>query len=607
MEKQAFPKSSREFAAFMKPTYILGLNAFHADASAALLKDGQLVAAVAEERLNRVKHFAGFPALAVKEVLSIAGIGLADVDHIGINKDSKANLLAKLGFAVTNLGRITRLARQRLEYRARASNAAELLCQCFDIPPGGLRAQVHHVEHHLCHVASAYLVSEFERAAVLSIDGFGDFASVMTALGEGNRIKILDRTLFPHSLGILYTMICQFIGYDRYGDEGKVMGLAPYGKPVYADFFDRLVKLKGKGRFELNLRYFCHHTQGVDYSFDDQGHPTVAPLYTDAMVKEFGPPRVRQAELTDRDMDLAASLQKCFEKAYFHILRHLHEQTKTENLCLAGGVALNSVANGMIFEETPFRTIYTQPAAGDDGTALGVASYIHHAVLGQSRRYFMDHAYTGRAFSDEEIKQVIDATPGIEAEKPPEADLYRRTAQAIARGEIVGWFQGRMEWGPRALGARSIVAHPGLPNMKDILNSRIKHREWFRPFAPSILEERVGDYFVHTHPSPFMMLVYRTRSEKRQQICAINHVDDTGRLQTVSWSQNPRYYALIEAFERETGIPVVLNTSFNENEPIVCTPMDALNCFVRTRMDLLVMGDWMVRRTGATTPPPPPS
>jgi carbamoyltransferase len=581
----------------MKPTYILGLNAFHADASAALLRDGELVAAVAEERLNRVKHFAGFPALAVKEVLDLGGVGIAEVDHVAINKDNKANLLAKLGFALRNLGRITRMARQRLEYRAKAGRAADLLAEAFGLGPGGLRARVHHVEHHLCHVASAFLVSGFDRAAVLSIDGFGDFASTMTALGEGNNLKILDRVLFPHSLGILYTMVCQFIGYDRYGDEGKVMGLAPLGQPSYQDFFDRLVRLKPQGRFELDLDYFLHHREGVDYSFDEQGYPTVAPLFSAAMTRQFGPPRVRHAELTRRDMDLAASLQKCLERAYFHVLNHLHEQTHCDALCLAGGVALNSVANGLVFERTPFRRVYTQPAAGDDGTALGAACYVHHCVLDRPRTFVMDHASTGREFGDAEIKAALDRAKGVAAERVDDDELYRQTAAAIARGEIVGWFQGRMEWGPRALGNRSIVAHPGLPDMKDILNSRIKHREWFRPFAPSVLEERVGDFFERTHPSPFMMLVYKTRPEVRAALCAVNHVDDTGRLQTVSRRQNPRYHALIRAFEAETGLPVVLNTSFNENEPIVCTPDDALACFVRTRMDLLALGNWLVRRS----------
>jgi carbamoyltransferase len=580
----------------MKPTYILGLNTFHADASAVLLKDGELIGAVAEERLNRVKHFAGFPALAIKEVLDLAGIGIADVDHIGINKDNKANLIAKLGFALANLGRITKMARQRLEYRTKVRNTPSLLGEALGIPPTQLRAQIHNVEHHLCHAASSYLVSGFDRAAILSVDGFGDFASTLTAAGRGNEIAVLERTLFPHSLGILYTMVCQFIGYDQYGDEGKVMGLAPYGKPTYDDFFDRLVRLKPNGRFELDLDYFLHQREGVDYSFDAQGHPRVAPLFSEAMVREFGRPRRQFEELTQRDRDLAASLQKCLEKAYFHILNHLYEQTHCEALCLAGGVALNSVANGQIFDRTPFRQLYTQPAAGDDGTALGVAYYVHSCVLKQPRPPVMDHAYTGREFSDAQIKPVLDQAEGIVAERLGEPELYGRTAAAIAGGEIVGWFQGKMEWGPRALGNRSIVAHPGLAHMKDILNSRIKHREWFRPFAPSILEERTGDYFERAYPSPFMMLVYKTRPHVRESVCAINHVDNTGRLQTVSPSQNPRYHALIKAFEQQTGLPIVLNTSLNENEPIVCTPQDALACFLRTRMDLLVMGNWMVRR-----------
>jgi carbamoyltransferase len=579
----------------MKPVYILGLNTFHADSAAALLRDGELVAAVTEERLNRVKHFAGFPELAIKEVLDIAGIGIEDVDHIGINKDNRANLLAKLSFAVTNLGRITKLARQRLEYRAKAQQAPELVCRAFGLDPVGLRAHIHNVEHHLCHAASCFLVSEFDQAAIFSVDGFGDFASTMTALGRGTNIQILDRTLFPHSLGIVYTMVCQFIGYNRYGDEGKVMGLAPYGKPCYEDFFERLVTLKPNGRFELDLDYFLHHREGVDYTFDERGYPMVAPLFSSAMVRTFGPARVRNAELTQRDQDLAASLQKCLEKAYFHILNHLYKQTHTDALCLAGGVALNSVANGQIFEKTPFRRTYAQPAASDDGTAIGVAYYIHNCILKQPRRYVMNEAYTGREFGDDAIRKTLEGVKGVTAARVEDAELYHQTAAAIARGEIVGWFQGKMEWGPRALGNRSILAHPGLPHMKEVLNSRIKHREWFRPFAPSILLEKVGDYFENIHPSPFMMLVYKTRPEVRDQLCAINHVDNTGRLQTVDRQHNPRYYSLIEEFEKLTGLPVVLNTSFNEDEPIVCRPEEALACFLRTRMDLLALGNWLVR------------
>src|SRR5262249_2443835 len=266
---------------------------------------------------------------------------------------------------------------------------------------------------------------------------------------------------------------------------------------------------------------------GVDYSFDENGRPTVAPLFSEAMVREFGQPRPRRGELTERDKDLAASLQQCLERAYFHILNHLYEQTHVDTLCLAGGVALNCVANGMIFDRTPFRRVYTQPAAGDDGTAIGVAYYIHHCILGAPRRFVQEHAYTGREFGDADIQAILDRAEGVTARRVEDSQLFAETAAAIAAGPVVGWVQGKMEWGPRALGNRSIVAHPGLPEMKDILNARIKHREWFRPFAPTILEERLGDYFAHTHPSPFMMMAYKTRPEVRQNICAVNHVDDT--------------------------------------------------------------------------------
>lgn len=572
---------------------ILGLNTFHADASAVLvdIDSGRLLAAVAEERLNRVKHYAGFPALAVKECLRLAGASAADVAHVAVARDGKANLLAKIGFAVRNVPRMPRLARQRLQLRAEVAGAPQLLERALDLAPGALAAQVHHVEHHLAHLASAMFVSPFDRAALLSIDGFGDFASTMTGRGQDRSIEIFDRTIFPHSMGIVYTAVCQFIGYDQYGDEGKVMGLAPYGHDVYRDFFDRLVVLQRDGRFRLDLDHFVHHTEGVDYSFDGDGRPAVAPLYSREFVRRFGTPRARYAELTQRDMDLARSLQACLERVYFHILRDLHARTRCDALGLAGGVALNSVANGMIFDETPFRQVYVQPAAGDDGTALGAACWVLHRVLGRPRSFVMEHALTGSEFSPAEIEAALRAA-GLAPERLPEDELLRRTAQDVADAKVVGWFQGRMEWGPRALGNRSIVAHPGHPQMKDILNARIKHREWFRPFAPSILEERLGDYFECSHPSPFMLMVYKTRPEAYDKLCAVDHVDHTGRVQSVSRASNPRYYGLIEAFQRITGLPVILNTSFNENEPIVCTPAEAIDCFQRTKMDVLVIGDY---------------
>lgn len=574
---------------------ILGINAFHADASAVLLKDGVLVGAIAEERLNRVKHFAGFPSMAIRKLLEMGGLTVGELDHIAIGRDAKANLTDKIAFSLQNLTRISKLARQRLENRANIKDIPELLAQACGVSRDAVKARVHHVEHHLCHAASTYLPSGFDRAAILSIDGFGDFASTVTAIGEGDRFKVLDRILFPHSLGVFYSAICQFIGYDKYGDEGKVMGLAPYGKPSYLEAMRDIVRLEDEGRFSLNLDYFIHHSEGVDYGVTDEGHPTLAPLYSEKLIERFGTPRVRGSEITQRDMDLAFSMQARFEEVYFHILRHLHKVTGCDALCVAGGVSLNSVGNGKIFEQTGFKRFYAHPAATDDGTAFGAAYFVHHLTLGNPRGEPIHHGYFGDAYDDEQIAEALAKAGLLErAEKLDEDALCTRTAKEVAQGKVVGWFQGRMEWGPRALGARSIVAHPGFPGMKDILNARIKHREWFRPFAPSILEERVGDYFTETHPSPFMMLVYRTRPQGRDDISATDHVDHTGRLQSVSRRDAPRYYKLIESFEKETGIPVILNTSFNENEPIVCRPEEAIDCFMRTKMDALAIGSFLI-------------
>ncbi|MCG8555463.1 MAG: carbamoyltransferase [Proteobacteria bacterium] len=577
------------------PTYILGINAFHADAAVVLLRDGEVAAALAEERLNRVKHYAGFPRLALRKALDMGGIAIGDLDHIAIGRASTANLRQKLAFSLKNLGRIGKLARQRLENRAQIQDIPALVAETCEVPRSEIRARFSHVEHHLCHAASAFLPSPFDRAAILTVDGFGDFASAMLARGDGRRIEVLDRVLFPHSLGILYSAVCQFIGYDRYGDEGKVMGLAPYGAPSYLDFMRELVREAPSGKYELNLEYFRHHSEGVDYSADAEGHPTAAPLFSSRLSDRLGEPRERGAELTQRDKDLARSLQERLEEVYFHILRDLHVRTGLDALCVAGGVALNSVANGKVFANTPFRRFHGHPAATDDGTAFGAACFVHSVTLGKPRGEPLRHAYLGPAFSDREIETAIERA-GLKARHLNDEELFSVTAERLEQGRIVGWFQGRMEWGPRALGARSIVAHPGLASMKDTLNARIKHREAFRPFAPSILEERVGDYFEQTWPSDFMMQVYPTRPERRREIQAADHVDHTGRLQTVNKQACPRYHRLIEAFEARTGIPVVLNTSFNENEPIVCRPDEAIACYQRTRMDVLVMGNWFMEK-----------
>ena len=575
---------------------ILGLNMFHADASAAIIVDGEVKFAIAEERLNRHKHFGGFPALAIKSCLDAVGAKISDVEHVAVGQDSDANLIKKVQYALTNPAKVLNFIRLRQRKEA-MRDVRSLIAKALEVDLSQLKFQEHHLEHHIAHIASAYYCSPWEQAAGFSYDGSGDFVSTMTARCEGNDIEVLDRVFLPHSLGSFYTMICEFIGYSKYGDEGKVMGLAPYGKETYCGEIENIVSPKGGG-FQLDLSYFkpLGSNQGMQVLPD--GTVRLARHFSDKMEKLFGEPRKPHTEIAQRDMDLAFAMQHRFEQIFFHLLNQLHTQVPVDNLAMAGGCALNSVANGKVFDRTLFRQTYIQPAAGDEGLAIGAALHTYHSVLKQPRRHELKHSYLGPEFSESRIESALQRA-GLEARKSKREDLLDLTAAQIAAGNVVGWFQGRMEWGPRALGNRSIVAHPGLPNMKDVLNARIKHREWFRPFAPSILAEYQHEYFQHDHPSPFMLHVYKIRPEKRQSLCAVNHVDDTGRLQTVARDENPLYYDLISAFQRKTGLPVILNTSFNENEPIVCTPEEAIDCFQRTRMDVLAIGPFMVVKPDA--------
>jgi len=570
---------------------ILGLNMFHADASAAIILDGEVKFAIAEERLNRHKHFGGFPALAVKACLDAVGARISDVEHVAVGQDSDANLRKKVQYALANPAKILNFIRLRQRKEA-MRDVRSLLSKALDVDATQLRFQEHHLEHHIAHIASAYYCSPWEKAAGFSYDGSGDFVSTMTARCEGNDIEILDRVFLPHSLGSVYTMICEFIGYSQYGDEGKVMGLAPYGKDTYRDEINKIVRPKNGG-FHLDLDYFkpLGSNQGMQVLPD--GTVKLARHFSARMEKLFGEPRRPHTEIAQRDMDLAFALQQRFEEIFFHLLNRLHERVPLENLAMAGGCALNSVANGKLFDHTPFRRTYIQPAAGDEGLAIGAALHTYHSVLQQPRRHELKHSYLGPEFSESRIQSALQ-NAGLQCRKMERGALLQETAEQIASGNVIGWFQGRMEWGPRALGNRSIVAHPGLPNMKDVLNARIKHREWFRPFAPSIMADHQHEYFEHDHPSPFMLHVYKIRPEKRKELCAVNHVDDTGRLQSVTREENSMYYDLISAFHRRTGIPVILNTSFNENEPIVCTPEEAIDCFQRTRMDVLAIGPFLV-------------
>jgi carbamoyltransferase len=571
---------------------ILGLNAYHGDAAAALVVDGNLVAAVEEERLNRVKHSAGFPSLAARWCLEDAGLDIREIDHVAVSRNPRANFAAK-AWRVMRAPSARTFTRSRIAVASQIRRVDKELSRALGASESDLRAKVHFVEHHQAHTASAFFVSPFHEAAVLSADGFGDFVSIMLAHGKGNQLKILERVKYPHSLGIFYTAVTQWLGFTNYGDEGKVMGLAPYGTPRYIDDIRRLIKSDG-GLFELDLDYFTHHRVGVDMTWDS-GSPTLALVYSGELERILGAARAPGAPIEARHEDVAASLQAVLEESYLKVVNSLWERTRVPNLCLAGGVALNAVANSLIRRNTSFEELYIQPAAGDSGTAVGCAYHVWNQRYKQPRTFVMQHAYTGPVFGEQRITEAI-ASAGLASERYDDDVLFQRIAEYIASGKVIGWFQGRTEFGPRALGNRSILVDPRRPDMKDILNARIKHRETFRPFAPSVLADATGDWYEDDYPSPFMILISKTRAERRAAIPAVNHVDDTGRLQTVTPDTNPRYFHLIQAFERLSGTPILLNTSFNENEPIVCSPQDAIACFQNTLMDVLVLGNHVILR-----------
>jgi carbamoyltransferase len=492
-----------------------------------------------------------------------------------------------------------RLVLARLRNRRRRRQVPELLAEAF--PGDGLRGAFHNIEHHLAHLSSAFHVSPFEEALVVSVDGFGDFASAAWGVGRRNEIEIAGRVYFPHSLGIFYEALTHYLGFPYYGDEYKVMGLAPYGKPAYLGEMRRIVRLMPDGRFRLDLDYFQHHTEEMPYQWENAA-PQVGDLFSPALEELLGPRRRPEDPLEDRHRDIARSVQAMYEEAFFHLIGPLQQRSGLTDIALAGGCTMNSVANGKIRRMTPFRRVYVQSAAGDAGGAIGAAFVVWHR-LGGSRSFVMDHAFWGPDFSPAEISKLLHqrheeiARSGCAVEEiRDEVELCRRAATAIAQGAVLGWFQGRMEWGPRALGNRSILCDPRRADMKAVLNAKIKRRESFRPFAPSVLAEAVGEWFEEDDAVPFMMQVFQIREEKRGKIPAVTHVDGSGRLQTVYRHTNPRYYRLIESFTDLTGVPMVLNTSFNENEPVVCRPEEALDCFLRTKMDALVIGDFMALR-----------
>lgn len=584
---------------------ILGINAFHGDASAAILVNGILYSAIEEERLSRLKHTAGLPILSVRFCLDQVGMSLSDVDYIAVNRSPSKNALRKVRHAITE-SRNIRAIWDRLRNWSSVSSLSSALFSALDPTlTNSKKTKIVNVEHHLAHLSSAYHVSPFSSAAIVSVDGFGDFASSAWGVGKGRKIDVFDKVYFPHSLGLFYTAITQYLGFPNYGDEYKVMGLAPYGTPRFLNEMRSIVRLAKRGRFALDLQYFTHHSKGVRMTWES-GEPVIERVYSDELKKVLGPARKSEDPLSQHHKDIAASAQAMYEEAFFHMLNHVQGVSGEKALALAGGCAMNSVANGKIFQQTQFSEVYIQSAAGDAGGAIGAAFSVWHDHLKMPGRFQMSHAYWGPTFSNAEIEKVIvDNRPQLNiencrVEKIEKSEiLFRKTARAISQGCVIGWFQGRMEWGPRALGNRSILGDPRRADMKDILNLKIKRRESFRPFAPSILREYVKDWFETDYDVPFMLQVFQIREEKRAQIPAVTHVNGSGRLQTVTLDQNERYYGLISAFRDLTAVPMLLNTSFNENEPVVCKPEEAMNCFLRTKMDVLVMGDYYIHRVSA--------
>lgn len=575
--------------------YILGLNIYHGDSSACIYKDEVLLCAFEEERFTRKKHWAGFPVLAIKECLKEAGISIETVDHITVSRNPKENLSKKILHTLkyqTSISGIT----QRLKNSRKIGALEDIFAQNFSLPSSVFSSKIHNIEHHRSHLASAFFASPYEKSAILSVDAFGDFCSTMLAVGEGNEITVLDQVLFPHSIGIFYTAFTQYLGFKYYGDEYKVMGLAPYGKPVYLKEMRDILILEKDGLFKLNLDYFIHHKKGITTKIFEDNDPTPSLIYSEKMEKVFGKARESSEPLTEHHKNLAASVQKYCEEAIFHIQKRLHVLTGSENICIAGGVAQNSVANGKITLNTPFKNVYIPPAGHDAGTSMGSALYLYNHILKKPRIPPMYDPYTGSKSNNDEIEQLLQEKK-IGYKKVGDETLFDTVTDKLIEGGVVGWFQGRAEFGPRALGHRSILADPRRNDVKEILNLKIKRRESFRPFAPSILIEHVKEYFELDDYVPFMEKVFVIKPEKRSLIPAVTHVDGTGRLQSVDAKVEPKYHGLISTFNKKTGVPILVNTSFNENEPIVNTPAEALDCFLRTKMDMLVLENCVITRT----------
>jgi len=565
--------------------YILGIACYYHDASACLIKDGKIIAAAEEERFTRKKHDSGFPFKAIDYCLKEAGIDLNKINYIAFYEKPLIKfervIYQHLEMFPKSFPSFFKSIPSWMKEKLRVQNTIRKKLK--------FKKEIFFVEHHLAHAASSYLVSPFKEAAIYTADGVGEWATTAYGYGKGNDIILLKEIDFPHSLGLLYSTVTAYLGFSVNNSEYKVMGMAPYGKPVYYDKFRKIVDVKDDGSFELDMGYFVYHYK--------------LAMPSKKFIKEFGPIRKPESEVTQHHKDIAASLQKITEEIVIKTANHIHKETKMKNLCLAGGVALNSVANGKILKNTAFKNIYILPPAGDGGASVGAAAYVYFTLLKNKRtkESFLNHAYLGPEFSREEIKQFLDSNNINYSEFKSDEELIRKTAKLIWENKVIGWFQGRMEFGPRALGARSILSNACNPQMKDILNLKVKHREKFRPFAPVVCADDANKYFECDRPlqvpTDFMLMVYPIKKKYHEKIPAVTHVDGSGRLQTVRKFQSPLYYNLIKEFGKLSGIPILINTSFNiRGEPIVCTPYDAYKCMMGTGIDYLVMDKYLIKR-----------
>ncbi len=563
---------------------VLGISAFFHDSSAAIIVNGKLIAAAEEERFTRIKHDMKFPFHAIKFCLNEAGITIDKVDYVAFYEKPLLKFDRYLNQFLQSFPRgfmafyksMPAWLNEKLRIRGIVKKKLKF------------KGKLFFIDHHLAHAASSYLLSPYDKSVILTMDGVGEWASATYGFAKGNEIKIEKEIIFPHSLGLLYSAVTGYLGMRVNSHEYKVMGLAAYGKPKYYNKFKKIVNVKDDGSFALDMDYFVYH-----YKF---------AMPSKKFIKEFGPPREKGEELTERHQDIAASLQKFIEDSLFKILDNLHEKYDCPNLCMAGGVALNSVANGKIIKNTKFRSFFIQPAAGDGGTSVGAAAYVYFSLFKNKRGDYMKDAYLGPGYSDDAIKKFLDKNNIKYMPFKNDGELVRDVAKLIYKNNVVGWFQGRMEFGPRALGARSILSNATNPKMQDILNVKVKHREKYRPFAPVICIDDADKYFECDNPIPYaadyMLVVYPIKKEKRKLIPAVTHVDGTGRLQVIRREQNSKYYDLIKEFGKLSGVPILINTSFNiRGEPIVCTPYDTYRCMMGTEIDYLVMGKYLIKRS----------